>query len=306
MKSAKRGLILTLISLLVFSSILQGNVSANSLNGSNPPAVHEGSQAKHWAQSSIDKWTSLGVVKGYEDGSFRPDKEVTRAEIAAMINRIFGFSQTSEQPFADVSQDAWYSNTLSIAREAGYYNGFPGNLAKGNTYVSRQDAVTLIVKAFYLKSQGEQASGVYSDDDAIRPYAREAIAALSPVLKGYPDGSFKPEKTISRAEVVKVLDSLVSELYNTAGAYSSGNIASHAVINADGVTLKDTTISGNLYLAAGIGSGDASLDNSQIRGTVYVSGGGANSIHIKGSAVTDLVVQRPHGKVRIVFSEIGH
>ncbi len=303
MKSVKRGLILTLISFMMLSTILQGNVSANALKSSASSAVHEASQAKHWAQSSIDKWTGLGVVKGYEDGSFRPDKEVTRAEIAAMINRIFGFSQTSEQPFADVPQDAWYSNTLSIAREAGYYNGFPGNLAKGNTFVSRQDAVTLIVKAFYLKSQGEQASAVYSDDDAIRPYAREAIAALSPVLRGYPDGSFKPEKTISRAEVVKVLDSLVSELYNTAGTFSSGDIANHAVINADGVTLKNATISGNLYVAAGIGSGDASLDNSQIKGTVYVSGGGENSIHIKGSTVTDIVVQRPHGKVRIVFSE---
>lgn len=304
MSSARKGIIIFLIMILLFTTIVQGTVSADSLmETSSTGSVNQTSQSQHWSQSSIDKWTRLGVVKGYEDGSFHPNQQVTRAELATMINRIFGYTQASGQSFADVPKDAWYSNALSIAKEAGYYEGYPGNLAKATTSVSRQDAVTLIVKAFYLKSRGDGASKAYSDYDAIRPYAREAIAALSDVVKGYPDGSFKPDKSISRAEVVKVFDSLVSELYSFAGTFIGGKINNHAVISANGVTLKDSEISGNLYLSAGIGNGDATLENSQIKGTTYVAGGGENSIHMNQTTVGDLVVQRPDGKVRIVFSK---
>ncbi|WP_379144874.1 CBM35 domain-containing protein [Paenibacillus sp. sgz500992] len=304
MRSVRKGMIIFLIMILLFTTFVQGTVTADSLSGtSSAGSVNQTSQSQHWAQSSIDKWTRLGVVKGYEDGTFHPNQQVTRAELATMINRIFGYTQASGQSFTDVPKDAWYSNALSIAKEAGYYEGFPGNLAKATTSVSRQDAVTLIVKAFYLKSQVDGASKSYSDYDAIRPYAREAIAALSDVLKGYPDGSFKPDKSISRAEVVKVFDSLVSELYSSAGTYNGGKINNHAVISADGVTLKDSDISGNLYLSAGIGNGDATLEKSQIKGITYVAGGGENSIHMNQTTVGDLVVQRPDGKVRIVFSK---
>lgn len=305
MRSARKGIILFLIMLLVLSTTIQGTASADSLAAVNPAADSAGKveSAQHWAQSSMDKWTRLGVLKGYEDGSFHPDQQVTRAELATMINRIFGYTRTSEQPFADVPKDAWYSNALSIAKEAGYYEGYPGNLAKATTPVSRQDAVTLIVKAFYLRAHAEVSATAYSDDASIRSYAREAIAALGDVVKGYPDGSFKPDKTMSRAEVAKVLDSLVSELYSTAGTFNGGKINNHAIISADGVTLKDAEISGNLYLSAGIGNGDATLEHSQVKGKTFVSGGGENSIHVNGTSLGNLEIQRPEGTVRIVFSE---
>jgi len=76
------------------------------------------------------------VVKGYPDGLFHPNEKVTRAELATIINRMFGFSAKSDKLFADVPAEAWYSDSMAIASGAGYYEGFPGNLAKATANVS--------------------------------------------------------------------------------------------------------------------------------------------------------------------------
>lgn len=263
----------------------------------------------HWAQSSIDQWTGYGVVKGYPDGLFHPNEKVTRAELATIINRMFGFSAKSDKPFADVPAEAWYSDSMAIASGAGYYEGFPGNLAKATANVSRQDAVTLISKAFSLTNESAVKPTNYQDEQDISEYARKAVSALSGAISGYPDGTFRPNQPMTRAELVTVLNHLVSKFYHSAGTVTGGEAAGHVMINRSGVILKDSNIAGNLYLTPGIGNGDAELHQVKVQGTAFVSGGGDQSIHIADSEITNLIANRIDGKVRIVLSgttRLGH
>lgn len=284
---------------LTFPASLQAStvlVGASTQQG----AEHE--SRAHWAQASIDKWIGHGVVQGYSDGSFRPNQKITRAELVTIINRLFAFYDKSDIKFSDISDSAWYAEALSIAKKAGYYEGFPGNLSKATEQVTRQDVASLIAKAFTLKNDSAYNKLPFADESKISDYARDAVTALSDVISGYPDGTFRPTENMTRAELVKVIDRLVAQIYNKTGAATNGSLEGNVIINQSGVALKDTTISGNLYLAPGIADGDASLDHVTVKGTTYVSGGGQQSIHITDSSLSKVIVQRAEGKIRVVVS----
>lgn len=255
----------------------------------------------HWAQTSIDKWMGYGVFEGYSDGLFHPNDKVTRAELATMINRLFGYTAKSSSNFADVPAGAWYSEAMAIAGAAGYYQGFPGNLSKATAFVTRQDAATLLSKAFSLSFESATNSKSFIDNQEISAYAREAVSALSGAITGYQDGSFRPSNEMTRAELVTVLDRLIGQYYSKPGVYTGGEIAGHVMMNQSGVTLKDSSIAGNLYLAPGIGDGDAGLNQVTVKGITFVSGGGDHSIHIVDSNLSKLIANRIGSKVRIVL-----
>ncbi|QQZ63511.1 S-layer homology domain-containing protein [Paenibacillus sonchi] len=253
----------------------------------------------HWAKDSIAKWQGNGVIQGYPDGSFRPGNKVTRAELVSLVNKLFGFSAAAETSFADVPAGAWYAKDLSVAKQAGYYKGFPDNKAKADTQVTRQDAAALLAAVFSLKPSAGAASASFTDNAAISSYAKEAVQALQGTLQGYPDGSFRPDSPVTRAETVSIIDRLVSRYYHTAGTADGETVQGNVLVNHTGVILKDNVISGNLYLAPGIGSGEASLEKVTVQGDVYIAGGGEHSIHMKDAKLALVVVNRPEGKVRV-------
>ncbi|OKP74509.1 hypothetical protein A3842_20550 [Paenibacillus sp. P3E] len=289
MKRFKKGFTLLLTSIMLISMAAPALASGKA----------DEKMGMHWAKDSIAKWQENGVVQGYPDGSFRPDNQVTRAELASMVNKLFGFSAAAVNPFADVPAGVWYAKDLSIAKQAGYYKGFPDNKAKADTKVTRQDAAALFAAVFSLKPNTGAASAAFTDSSTISGYAREAVQALNGTLSGYPDGSFRPDIPITRAELVSIVDRLVSRYINTSGTVTGGAIQGNVLINHTGAVLKDSVISGNLYLAPGISSGEATLENVTVTGSVYTAGGGENSIHFNHSKLAAVNVNRPEGKVRI-------
>lgn len=257
----------------------------------------------NWAQAAIEEWQKNGVVQGYPDGSFQPKGKITRAEVAASLNRLFGFSARSGTSFADVEAGKWYADALSVAREAGYYDGFPGNQAKGDSPISRQDAAVLLARVFGLSPAAEaDAASSFKDSAQIAGYAKEAIQSLTGIVKGYPDGSFRPEDAITRAEFVSLLDQIAAGCNPTPAEFPEGTIPGNVVINRAGYTLNNETVAGNLYLAPGIGDGEATLDRVTVNGKTFVAGGGANTVIFKDSNLSHVTVNRPHGSVHVVAS----
>jgi len=254
----------------------------------------------HWAREAISQWMANGVAAGYPDGTFKPDGSITRAEFATLINKVFGFSGSSGQPFSDVKEGAWYQAALSSARSAGYYEGSDGNKALPLAAISRQDAAAMLSRVFQLEAN-DSASGslTFIDSAQISGYARKAVQALAGIVSGYPDGSFRPSGDMTRAEAVILLNKLVAGYYAQAGTSAEGKVAGNALVNHDGVVLKGLSISGNLYLTPGIGSGDATLDGVKVAGKTFLAGGGPNSVHIRDSRLNEVLVNRPDGQVRV-------
>lgn len=292
MKRFQKSFILILTAIMLIT--MAAPALANGKQGEHPK--------KHWAEEQIEKWQENGVVQGYPDGTFKPDNKVTRAELVSIINKLFGFSAPSEISFSDVPANAWYASALSIAKQAGYYKGFPENKAKADTEVTRQDTATLLASVFSL-SPSTTTTKVFTDQASISPYAKEGILSLSGILSGYPDGTFRPNHPITRAEVVTIVDKLISNYYYAAGTYTEGDIQGNVLINSSGAVLKNAIAAGNLYLTSGIGNGEGTLENVTVKGKVLISGGGEHSIHLKKSKLAAVKVHRPDGKVRVVVED---
>jgi polygalacturonase len=279
----------------------QGDLSnqpvSNSLLFAEPTDI-----LNHWASADIGKWINKGLIKGYIDGTFKPDNPISRAEFAAIVNRVFGYTDKSVLSFKDVSTDAWYYEDISKAYAAGILKGDTSGKFRPEAPLSRQEAATVIYRAFNLKAKDINSVSRYSDAKKISEWSKTAISAMAEggYISGRGADAFEPLSNITRAESVKMLDNVVGELKNKVGTYSE-NIDTNLVVNTSGINLKDMTIKGNLYITAGVGDGSITMDNVTVKGSTIVRGGGEHSIVIKNSMlVGTLLILKENGKVRII------
>jgi peptidoglycan/xylan/chitin deacetylase (PgdA/CDA1 family) len=259
----------------------------------------------HWAQTQINDWIGRGLVKGYSDGTFKPDNPISRAEFCALVNRSFGFVRKANSVFTDVSPKDWYADDISKAVAQGYLTGFPDKTAGPDKNITRQEVVTILARILKLKINNS-AITKYADDSKLAVWGRGSAAAVSELgyVNTYPDKTFRPNNDAIRAEVVYILSKAAGELYNTAGAFGpetgTNELAGNATINRPGISLKNMVIKGNLYLSEGIGEGSITLENVKVLGTTTICGGGEHGIILIGSSLGDIVNEPDNGKVRLV------
>lgn len=252
----------------------------------------------HWAENVITEWMDYGVIKGYEDGTVRPNNSITRAEMTAMLDRVMDYQTKADNTFSDL-QDTWYTDVILKANAAGVIGGYPDGTVKPDATITRQEAVAMFSRVLSLDTENAPEAS-FTDNADVADWAKDAVNAMA--AKGYihgSDGQFRPNDGITRAEVITIFNNIFAELYQTAGEYT-GEVDGSAVVSADDVTLKDMTITGDLIIAEGVGDGHVVLDNVTVDGQLIVRGGGENSVIIKGSSKIGTVsVERIDGGVRV-------
>ena len=144
-------------------------------------------------------------IYGYEDNSFRPEGNMTRAEAAAMIARLQGLdlSNKARPGFIDV-RSGWYNAVVNAVVNAGYMKGYPDGTFRPNGKITRAEFAQMI-KAIDKANTGmapfADAKGHWAEAAINQAYANERIT-------GYPDGTFRPNNHITRAEAVTVFNKL--------------------------------------------------------------------------------------------------
>ena len=173
----------------------------------------------HWAESMIDTWSERGVINGYEDGTFMPDANITRAEFTKVVASAGGFTTYSELSFNDVAGDEWFAQYLRGCVAAGVVSGYDDGTFRPDAYITREEAVVMIDRAYDI---GVTGSLPFTDADSISDWAVSAVASCvgAGIINGYEDGSFMPAAYVTRAEVVKMIDS--ADGY-TPGSENNGN-----------------------------------------------------------------------------------
>lgn len=170
----------------------------------------------HWAEDMIRKYAEKEIITGFGDGSFQPDRAVTRAEFITMINRYFQLTDLAEIHFTDVPEDAWYQKELQIAVKAGYIAGRDGSCFRANEKVTRQEATVIIAKKMDFKpSETEHPTAGFLDGDGIPSWSLGSMDALleRDIMRGYPDKRIRYEGYLTRAEVLALLDNLTIYIY---------------------------------------------------------------------------------------------
>ncbi|WP_342571392.1 S-layer homology domain-containing protein [Paenibacillus sp. FSL R5-0749] len=284
------------IAMLLTSAVPAFGATNSNLPGETTSTLKDISG--HWGQQAIVEWNDYGIIKGY-NGNFRPNAPVSRAEFSKMIDSIMKYIEQGSNNFSDLNAEQWYYDAMVKLNKAGVLNGIDGK-ALPNQTITRQEAAVLMVAAFQTKDS--QNPVTFNDSDKIAEWAKDSVQKLVSVsvISGRPDGSFNPQESLTRAEAVTLFDRLIQTLITAKGTYSN-DVQGNVVVNTPDVTLKDMTISGDLYVTQGVGEGEVTLDNVIIKGNVHVQGGGEHSIIFNNVDVQGaLVVNKYNGRVRIL------
>lgn len=255
---------------------------------------------KDWSTEALESAVANGLLTG-ADGKLMPKESLTRAQMAAIINRAFGATQKAElNSYTDVVSSAWYYDDLAKAVQMKTFVG-SGDKLNPNTNITREEAFVVLARAFKQSGGSERALDKFSDKSAISSWARDGVASLASA--GYvtgANGQLHPKQNITRAQFAQIMHNLLQNYIKTAGTYSEisqGNV----MINVPDVTLKNITVQGDLIIGDGAGEGDITLDNVKVTGRMVVRGGGINSIKIIGnSELSSVIISKVNGKVRVV------
>lgn len=155
-----------------------------------------------WAKNAITSLSEKGYFNGYPDGTFAPGQSITRAEFAKLITVMFG--RKAAVSYEDVSESDWFYSYVS---QSGEYFLSEENFLP-NKYITRQEVAYAIFMALKLTDSPMDKSIPFCDTDTIQEEYLSAVEILNRegILTGYPDGSFSPEKEITRAEIAIVLE----------------------------------------------------------------------------------------------------
>lgn len=281
------------LALILTLSIFTFSASAIELEFSDMP--------DDWSTVSLQNAVKNGLLRGNE-GKINPQDNLTRAEMAAVINRVFGSENKAPiDTFNDVSVNAWYHDDMAKAVQMKTFIGGGDNTLRPDSYITREEAFVVINRSFKLAPENEGILDQFKDKDQISAWAQQATAALvkQNIVLGF-DGNLNPQANIKRAEFAKIMDNLVKFYINESKTYSTlpqGNI----MINKPDVTIKNVTIEGDLILGDGVGEGNVTLENVNIKNRLVVRGGGANSVYVKGnSTIENIIIGKIEKPVRLV------
>lgn len=184
--------------------------SAFETDGAVAPTAAYADIASHWAKAYITALSSKGIINGYEDGTFRPDNQITRAEFAKLLVTLSGKTPVYKDVFADVAAADWSYGYVAAASDMGLVTGYNGNF-EPNGLITKQDAAVMLYR--YAQSRGLALGGDAQFDDSalIADYAAVPVGALANggVISGS-DGRFYPTNNTTRAEAATLIYKLLS------------------------------------------------------------------------------------------------
>ncbi len=163
--------------------------------------------ATHWASGAINKLVGLGAVTGYADGTFKPDKTISRAEFAVMLAKALKLAPGESKVFGDTASH-WAKDAIASVAEAGLVSGFSGGRFGPDDPITREQMAVMISNAARLKGTGTKLA--FADSAQISSWASDAvnIAVQGGLMTGYQDHTFRPQALSTRAEAVTVIVNL--------------------------------------------------------------------------------------------------
>lgn len=262
-----------------------------------------------WMQPSLDQLVKWGVMTGYGDGNLRPNNAITRAEFVAMVNRAYGHTKPGTSPFQDVAQTAWYADDIAIAYRAGYFSGTADNAASPSVRLTREQAMVLLAQNMRLDGVAGEVTE-FSDGKQFSYWSKEYVKAAvqKGLISGYTDGTFRPKNYITRGEMAVILTKAVGNLISSSGEHTLSGVYGNVTITAPNVTLRNTTVAGDLYLSGGIDLSNVVLENVTVLGRIIVAGGGESenssaSILLRNVDAKKLVVDALNGQYASISVE---
>ena len=257
-----------------------------------------------WYAEAVSAAVDNGLLYGKSATVIDPNGDMTRAEMAAIINRSFGCYKTTDiSQYKDVSKSKWYYD-VALAVQMGTYNGRSASAMAPDAPISRQEAMTVVARALELDydTYAKTDLSAFSDRGKISDWALPYVQAM--VGADYIHGRGKilaPLDNITRAEFAQIFANIIGSYITAKGTYDK-DIKGSVLIRTDDVELKNLTVDGDLIIGCGVADGKIVLDNVQVTGRLLVWGGGTKAVYCNnGTRMPEVVVARVDDAVKVIY-----
>ena len=246
-----------------------------------------------------------GLLYGKSATVIDPNGDMTRAEMAAIINRSFGCYKAADiSQYKDVSKNKWYYKDVALAVQMGTYNGRSSSSMAPDAPITREEAMTVVARALELDydSYSKTDLSKFSDRNKISnwalPYVRAMVGA--DYIHGRTKG-LEPLDNITRAEFAQIFYNIIGTYIVSKGTYDK-DIKGSVLIRTDDVELKNLTVDGDLIIGCGAADGKIVLDNVTVKGRLLVWGGGTKAVCCNnGTNMPAVVVARVDDAVKVIY-----
>ena len=292
--------------ILAVASCLSLAVSVSAANTTARKATDfKDYDAKSWYAEAVSAAVNNGLLYGKSSTMLDPNGDMTRAEMAAIINRSFGCYKSADvSQYKDVSKNKWYYKDVALAVQMGTYNGRSSSTMAPDAPISRQEAMTVVARALELDydSYSKTDLSTSSDRSEISNWALPYVRAM--VGADYIHGRGKilaPLDNITRAEFAQIFHNIIGSYITVKGTYDK-DIKGSVLIRTDDVELKNLTVDGDLIIGCGAADGKIALDNVTVKGRLLVWGGGTKAVYCNnGTQMPEVVVARVDDAVKVIY-----
>ena len=291
--------------LLAVASCLSLAVSASAASTARKATDFKDYDRTAWYAEAVSAAVDNGLLYGKSSTTLDPNGDMTRAEMAAIINRSFGCYKAADiSQYKDVSKDKWYYKDVALAVQMGTYNGRSASSMAPDAPISRQEAMTVVARALELDydSYSKTDLSTFSDRSEISNWALPYVRAM--VGADYIHGRGKllaPLDNITRAEFAQIFHNIIGTYIVSKGTYDK-DIKGSVLIRTDDVTFKNMTVDGDLIIGCGAADGKITLDNVTVTGRLLVWGGGTKAVYCNnGTQMPEVVVARVDDAVKVIY-----
>ena len=258
-----------------------------------------------WYAEAVSAAVDNGLLYGKSSTMLDPNGDMTRAEMAAIINRSFGcYKATDISQYKDVSKSKWYYNDVALAVQMGTYNGRSSSTMAPDAPITRQEAMAVVARALELDYDAYAKTNLagFSDRSEISNWALPYVRAM--VGADYIHGRGKvlaPQDNITRAEFAQIFANIIGTYIVSKGSYDK-DMKGNVLIRTNDVELKNMTVGGDLIIGCGAADGKITLDNVTVKGRFLVWGGGTKAVYCNnGTQMPEVVVARVDDAVKVIY-----
>ena len=229
----------------------------------------------HWSQSAFERWHAYGIVEGDSRG-MRPDANMTVGEFAAILSRAMGYTETVENPYADLKGTEWYAPYILQLTAAGILQG-DGTNCNAEEPMNRERATVLFARALGIRPTAQPDLSGFVDGKDAADWSAGYIDAMAKdgIIQRAGNQTLALGSSITRGSVVKILDSSVAEYAVEEGATIDQDVDGILLVAADDITVDGAAVSGNLLVAPKAGEANLTVKNARLERDLRVSTHGA-------------------------------
>ena len=199
----------------------------------------------HWAENDIVTLVNQNIMKVYEDGHFKPNRSITRAEFAEALAKALYLEPVNETELTDINSHPAKGYIAALVNE-GVVTGFPDKTFRPEERLTRAQVVTMLMRGLGLEENKNQINmdqfSSYNDMNQ-EHWANEYVklATELEILDGYPDGSFRPKNLTTRAQAAKMIakfrsydtkSGFVAEVYPTSNKLAITSLTGDRIVMA--------------------------------------------------------------------------